>query len=123
MINGLIWYVTLPALQHRRNLRRHVDYAKLNCALNLIDWTVAFNGCAVTDDYAALFTNLVLDAVNKCSAIVPLFRRPRLPKHFVVLLRVKKRAWTSYLRTRDMSAFKAASRTARVALRQHRRCE
>ena len=69
-----LWYVTLPALQRRKNLRRHVDYAKLNCALSLIDWTVAFKGCAVTDDYAARFTNKVLDAVNKCSAFVPLFR-------------------------------------------------
>ena len=43
--------------------------------------------------------------------------------NIVVLLRVKKRAWTSYLRSRDMSAFKAASRTARAVLRQHRRCE
>ena len=118
-----LWYVTLPALQRRRNLRRYVDYAKLNCALSLIGWTAAFKGCAVTDDYAARFTNLVLDAANKCSAFVPLFRRPRLPKHIVVLLRVKKRAWTSYMRTRDMSAFKAASRTVRAALRQHRRCE
>ena len=118
-----LWYVTLPALQRRRNLRRHVDYAKLNCALSLIDWTVAFKGCAVTDDYAARFTNLVLDAVNKFSAFVPLFRRLRLPKQIVMLLRVKKRAWTSHLHTRDMSAFKAASRTARAALRQHRHCE
>ena len=118
-----LWHVTLPAVQCRRNLCRHVDYAKLNCALSLIDLTVAFKGCAVTDDYAACFTNLVLDAVNKCSAFVLHFRRPRLPKHIVVLLRVKKRAWTSYLRTRDMSAFKATSRTARAALRQHRRSE
>ena len=118
-----LWHVTFPGLQRHRNLRRNVDYAKLNCTLRLIDWTVAFKGCAVTYDYAARFTNLVLDAVNKCSAFVPLFRRPRLPKHIVVLLRVKKRPWTSYLRTRDKSAFKAASRTARAALRQHRRCE
>ena len=121
--NAQLWHVTLPALQRHRNLHRHVDHAKLNCALNLIDWTVAFKGCAVTDDYAARFTNLVLDAVNKCSAFVPLFRRPQLSKHIVVLMRVKKRAWTSYLRTRDMSAFKAASKTARAALQQHRRCE
>ena len=118
-----LWYVTLLALQCHRNLRRHVDYTKLNCALNLIDWTVAFKGCAVTDDYTVRFTNLVLDAVNKCSAFVPLFRRLQLPKHIVVLLQVKKRAWTSYLRTCDMSAFKVARRTARAALRQHRRYE
>ena len=118
-----LWYVTLPALQRHRNLHRHVDYAKLNCALSLIDWKVAFKGCAVSDDYAVRFTNLVLDAVNKCSAYLPLFRLPQLPKHIVVLLRVKRREWTSYLRTRDMSAFKAANRTARAALRQYRRCE
>ena len=118
-----LWHVTLPVLQRHRKLRCHVDYAKLNCALCLIDWTVAFKSCEVTDDYAARFTNLVLYAVNKCSAFLPLFRRPRLPKYIVLLLRVKKRAWTSYLRTRNMSAFKAASRTARAALRQHRRCE
>ena len=118
-----LWHITLPTFQRRRNLRRRVDYTKLNYALSLIDWTVDFKGCVVTDDYAARFTNLILDAMNKCLIFVPFFRRPWLPKHIVALLRVKKRAWTSYLRTRDMSAFKAASKNARAALRQHRRCE
>ena len=79
-----LWHVILPALQHRRNLCHRVDYAKLNCALSLIDWIVAFKDCAVMDDYAACFTNLVLYTVNKGSAFVPLFCRLWLPKHIVV---------------------------------------
>ena len=90
-------------------------------SISLTGYHSAFYGCVITDDFPACFTNKRFDAFSLCSTCEFLFHRPRLPKH-IVQLRVKKRAWAAYKRTGDISTLKNASRIARAALRQHKRC-
>ena len=52
-----------------------------------------------------------------------MFQHPRIPKHNGKLLRAKKHAWIKSKRNGKKLVFKEASKIARVALRQHRRCE
>ena len=76
---------------------------------------------AVSQHFAACFKKILFDAISLFSTCV-LFYCLCLLKHIVQLLRVKKRAWVTYLRTGDISAFKNASGIATTILRQHKRC-
>ena len=74
-------------------LHRHVDYDGLRLLLSQTDWTASFKGCIVTNDFACYFNSLIFGAVDTCTSYKPIFRRQRLPRHIVQLLRAKKRAW------------------------------
>ena len=100
-----------------------MDYDKLKQVISQVNWTAEFHDCITTDEYAQRLTNILQDETDKCSHISPLFQRPRIPKHIVKLLRAKKRACIKSKRTSKKLVFKEASKIARVALRQHRRCE
>ena len=86
-----------------------------------INWLQAFSQCRCSDDFANSFTNLLSETIVSCTRYIPSHRRQRLPRHLVLLLRTKKKAWTRAKRTGNISPFKIASRVARAALRQYRR--
>ena len=112
----------LPCTAQHASLHRHVNYDQLRCLLSQVDWARVFNGCITADDYADTFTELLSNAITDCSRYTPALKRQRLPRYIVSLLRKKKRAWAAFKRTGDKAAFNFASKTARAALRQHRRC-
>ena len=84
---------------------------------------ISFQGCIVANDFANRFNTLIFNAMDTCTSYNPIFRRQRLPRHIVQLLRAKRRAWCTSRQSGDTASFKAVSRTARAALRQYRRCE
>ena len=90
--------------------------------LSNIDWVTFFSGCFNANQFASKFTDLLTMETDICTRYVPAFRRQRLPRHIVHLLRAKKRAWSTCKHTGDRATFKAASKVTRAALRQHRRC-
>jgi ribonuclease P/MRP protein subunit RPP40 len=107
--------------QNNRRVRSVVDYDRLNAQLRNIDWTVEFHGCTSAEDYATLFTNLLHSIVASCTTSRHLSRRTRLPKHIVRLLRAKRTAWLKAQATGDRRLFEAARKTAKAAIRAHRR--
>ena len=71
-----------------------------------------------------MLTNVLLDAIHQCTYVRSACRRPRLPKYFVSLLQKKKRAWSFYKNSGDISSYLTARRSAQVAIRQYKRnCE
>ena len=73
---------------------------------------------------ADVLTNVLLDAAHQCTYVRSACRRPRMPKYTVSLLRKKKRTWTFFKNSGDISSYLTARRTAQVAIRQYRRnCE
>ena len=113
----------LPCSINRTVLRRHVDYDGLRLLQSQTNWTASFQGCIVAENFAHRFDTLIFNNVNTCTSYNPIFRRQRLPRHIVQLLRAEKRAWRTSWQSRDTAPFKATSKTARAALRQYRRCE
>ena len=101
-----------------------IDYAKLDQVLGQVIWHSYFLGCYSVDDYADALTNVWLEAIYQCTYVRSACRRPRLPKYIVSLLQKKKRAWTFYKNSGDISRYLTAQRTAQVAIHQYRRnCE
>ena len=71
-----------------------------------------------------MLTNVLLDAIHQCTYVRSACRHPRLPKYIVSLPQKKKRAWSFYKNSGDISSFLTAQRTAQLATRQYRRnCE
>ena len=112
---------SLPSITNHINLCRIVDYDSLRFKLSNIDWVTFFSGCSNANQFASKFTDLLIMETDICTRYVPAFRRQRLPRHIVHLLRAKKRAWSTCKHTGDRATLKAASKVMRVALRQHRR--
>ena len=104
-------------------LRRHVDFDGLRLLLSQTDWRASFQECIVANDFAHRFNTLIFNVVDTCTSYNPIFRRQRLPRHIVQLLRAKRRAWYTSRQSGDTALFKAARRTARAALQQYRQCE
>jgi ribonuclease P/MRP protein subunit RPP40 len=116
--------IRLPRqLQKNNTIHRRIDYHSLTVQLQQVDWTAVFSSCASANDYASSFTAALSNAIESSAKYLPRFRRKRLPRHIVQLIRAKKKAWRLARHTGDYSKFKAASRTSRAALRQLRRCE
>ena len=110
----------LPGLAFRRILRR-VDNESLCLVISNNNWTQAFGQCRRSDDFATRFTNLLSQTIASFTKYVPSYRRQRLPRHMVHLLRANKKAWTRAKCTGNITLFKTASRVAHAALRQYRR--
>ena len=115
--------IRLPFSVNRTILRHHVEYDGIRLLLSQTDWTASFQGCIVVNDFVYRFNSLIFGAVDTCTSYKSIFRRQRLPRHIVQLLRAKKRAWRTSRQSGDTALFKAASSIARAALRQYRRCE
>ncbi len=101
-----------------------IDYAKLDQVLGQVNWHSYFLGCYSVDDYADELTIVLLDAIHQCTYVRSTCCRPSVPKYIVSLLRKKKRAWTFYKNSGDISSYLTARRTALAAIHQYRRnCE
>ena len=101
-----------------------IDYAKLDQILVRVNWHSYFLGCYCVDNYADVLTNVLLDAIHQCTHVRSACRRPRLPKYIVPLLQKKKRTWTFYKNSGNISSYLTAQRTAQAAIHQYRRnCE
>ena len=94
-----------------------IDYAKLDQDLGQVNWHSYFLECYSVGDYANAHTNVLLDAIHQCTYVSSACCRPRLPKYIVSLLRKKKRAWTFYKNSGDISSYLTARRTAQAAIR------
>ena len=70
-----------------------VDYEQLSFKLQFVNWSSTFAGCVGVNEYAERFTTVLKTAVADCTSFKRVFRRPRLPKHIVKLLRTKRRLW------------------------------
>ena len=92
--------------------------------LRQVNWHSYFLGYYSVDDYADVLTNVLLVAFHQCTYVRLAYRRPRQLKYIVSLLRKKKRAWTFYKNSGDISSYLTARRTAQAAVRQYRlNCE
>ena len=112
--NSQLLRCQLSSLPLRRSLRPHFDYESLCLTISNINWTLAFSHCR---HFATRFTNLLSETIVSCTKYVSSYRRQRLPRHIVYLLRAKKKAWTRAKCSGNITLFKTASRVARAALR------
>ena len=102
-------------------LCKRVDYEQLDKLLNQFDYTTMFIGCIDTDDFASRFNETLLNAVSTCSLYKPAYRRQRLPRRIVQLLRAKQKKWLAAKRSGDFTAYKSSCVTVKAAIRSHRR--
>ena len=96
-------------------------YKHLSYLVSLIDWHAVFSRCSTTDSCAERFTDVLLESIRASTCHKPITRRKSSPKYVVHLLHAKKRAWHRVRVTKCDNVFKQLSRTARAAIRQHRR--
>ena len=101
--------IFLPSIVTRPTIRRRIDYASLHKYFVQINWQNAFRNCRNTNEYANCFMHLLKMAIHSCVLYEPIFRRRRLTRHFVLLLRKKKRTWTDAKRIGDYAKFKIKS--------------
>ena len=106
-----------------RSLRPLDDYDSLCLAISNINWTQTFSQYRRSNDFATRFTNLLSETIVSCTKYFPSYRRQRLPRHIVHLLRAKKKAWIRAKCTGNITLFKTTCRVARAALRLYRRNE
>ena len=84
--------VRLPATgEAGMKLRKVVDYKQLELLLSHIDSRVLFVGCVTVDDYALRLNTALVDAINASTLYKPTYKRERLPRHIVQLIRVKQK--------------------------------
>ena len=106
-----------------RDFRLVIHFKRVAEIICQVNWQNKFNDCTGADDSASKFTNVLKNLVNDCTSLIPIFRRRRLPKHIVQLIRNKKKAWRLAKRTQDFIKFKSLNRSARAATRQQRQSE
>ena len=82
-----------------------------------------FQGCSNVNEYADRFTNELCSAIHAATSYRRKFICERLPKFFVHLLQAKKNAWRHARYSGDYSAYKAARRVIKAAIRQFRRSQ
>jgi endonuclease/exonuclease/phosphatase (EEP) superfamily protein YafD len=118
-------HVDLPSAPHRRRHRRRVDCDSLRSASQPTGRPVVnIQALPHSQRLCSFFSPRCYVTLSTISLITSsIFRRCRLPRHIVLLLRAKKKAWASATRNGNLAAFESASRTARAAIRQHRRNE
>ena len=97
-----------------------VDYNTLNQMLSQVSWDSMFAHCTTVDDYAICLDSVLKDAVAKCTTVRHRTKRRRLPRHIVMLLRAKRRAWKQGKTTGQLDSYYALRRTTRAAIRQYR---
>ena len=116
-------FVQLRAIVHTQSrvMRKEVNYIKLGNILSQFDWIAFFADCNYVDTYASKFNAALLTAVADCTRYKPAYKRRRLPEHVVQLLHEKKAKWLEAKITGDYTSYKAARKTARAAIRRHRR--
>ena len=100
----------------------YINYESVANLFISTDWHYTFAGCTTADDFAIVFTELLYNIGGNPTSYKQVCHRHRLPRHIVKLIHRKKCAWTTAKRAGDFSKFKQQSRTARSAIRQHRRC-
>jgi hypothetical protein len=98
-----------------------VDHALLCNLLQQTDWLASLQNCVTADDFAAQFTGQLQHAISFSTYHRPQFRRQRLPRHIVQLLRAKHKAWVTAKLTGDKTPFITARRTAKAAIRAYHR--
>ena len=113
--------ICLPCSVNRTILCCHVDYDGLRLLLSQTDWTTSFKERIVANDFAYCFNTLIFNAVDTCTSYKPISAVDAYLG--ILLLCVKKRTWRTNRQSGDIAPLKTASRTARAALRQYRRCE
>ena len=98
-----------------------VDYEQLSFKLQFVDWPSIFAGFVGANEYVERFTIVLKTVFADCASFKSFCLRLRLPKHIVKLLRTKRKLWTKTKCTGDYSAYYAARRIAKSAIRIHRR--
>jgi exonuclease III len=98
-----------------------VNVEHLNSILSLINWDFIFSGCLTVDDFAFHLESVLKESIMKCTTTRCRFRRQRLPRHIVMLLRAKKKAWRRGQLCGNLDPYYELRRTTQAAIRQFRR--
>ena len=69
--------------------KQFTDYQILDKMLSQIIWVNEFERCSTVDDYANVFTAILLNAIN-LSYYKPLYKRDALPKNIIKLIHLKR---------------------------------